>query len=127
MPLYDQECTECGHVFEVLAGIEEDVLACEICDAPSKRLITCGGVFTANEDAGWLKSVVDVVDKDPHKPHCVEFRKNPTRTNYKRWMKGEGIRPLHPGERPTKPTPPDPRKVNREVWEKHRKRMRLEV
>ena len=127
MPLYDQECTECGYEFEVFAGMEEDVHPCEICGAPSKRLITCGGIFVSNQDAGWLKSVVDVVDKDSDKPHCVEFRKNPTRANYHRWMKGEGLRPLEPGEKLIRPDPPNEEKINKEVWEKHRKRMAIEI
>lgn len=53
----------------------------------------------ANEDAPWIRSVLEVVDKDSTKPHVVAFRENPTRTNYNLWMKGEGLRPLENGEK----------------------------
>ena len=34
-----------------------------------------------NQDADWIKSVVDVVDKDDKSPHVQEFIRNPTRDN----------------------------------------------
>lgn len=86
------------------------------------------GVHTANENPGWIASVLEVVDKDSKVPHVAEFRKNPTRSNYKEWMKKEGLRHLEPGEETyRKPQEPDMSKTHKEVWEKHRKRNTLEV
>jgi len=122
------ECSKCEHSFEVIAGIEERTTACPKCKGTAKRIISMSGIHTANEDSGWIKSVLEVVDKDSTEPHVVEFRKNPTRENYKRWMKKSGLRHLEPGEeRNIHPEPPDMSRVHKEVWEKHRKRNTLEV
>ena len=45
------------------------------------------------DDASWLPSVLEVVDKEGG-PHCQRFLQNPTRQNYKAWMKGEHIVPM---------------------------------
>jgi putative FmdB family regulatory protein len=132
MPIYDFECGSCGAIVERYAKIEEEVLACEKCNSEAHRIISVSGHYCGNEDAPWLKSVVEVVDKDPNKAHCQEFIKNPTRRNWKAWMAGEGIKPApgnHHGGPPTasRPEPPDMSKANREGWEKHQKRMRIEV
>lgn len=132
MPIYDFECGKCGAIHERYSKIEEEVVACEGCGADSHRIISSSGHYCANEDAPWLRTVLDVVDKDPSKPHCVEFRKNPTRSNWRRWMAGEGIKPAgdtHHGGPPTaqRPESPDMSRINKEVWEKHRKRNQLVV
>ena len=128
MPLYDMHCSKCEHTFEVIAKIDEEVLPCPKCKANSKRIISVSGPNCANDDAGWISSVLEVVDKDSTAPHVVEFRKNPTRENYKNWMKKEGLRHLEPGEETyRKPQEPDMSKIHKEVWEKHRKRNTLEV
>jgi putative FmdB family regulatory protein len=132
MPIYDYECGSCGAITERYAKIDDEILACEKCASDAYRIISVGGHYCGNQDAPWLKSVLEVVDKDPSKPHCVEFRKNPTRANWKAWMKGEGIRPAGDtyGGGPItaqKPPEPDMSKVRKEVWEKHRKRTRIEI
>lgn len=102
MPIYDYEC-ECGwrrEVFRHMHDVEEPII-CDECGKTMYRIFVAGhGAICYNNDAQWLKSITDIVDKDPNKPHCVEFIKNPTRENYEKWMKGEGIRPLESGERP---------------------------
>jgi putative FmdB family regulatory protein len=94
MPVYDFECQSCGNIDERIEPVDRTTVKCSVCGKRSKRIISAGGVFTANEDAPWIRSVLDVVDKDSKAPHVVAFRNNPTRQNYKAWMKGEGIRPL---------------------------------
>lgn len=125
-PIYDFECAACGKTIEAIEDIETKAIECE-CGATALRIITASGVHLGNEDAsGWVKSVLEVVDKDSSAPHVRDFLKDPTRRNYKRWMKGEGLRPLEPGER-TKPPPTDTSRIHQKVWERHRKRKRIEI
>ena len=127
MILVDFECPECGFVFEEITDSSVVKFLCPNCGCQdAKRIISVGDVYTANEDTAWLRTVREVVDKDPNKPHCQEFLKNPTRTNYKRWMQGEGIRPLETGE-PMKPPPVDISNLQKEVFKNYRKRNRIEV
>lgn len=123
MPIYAWECSECHKEFDVICPISKrnKAMLCPECECISHRVVSVGGGYTANEDAPWLKTVIEVVDKDSKAPHVVEFRKNPTRANYKRWMKGEGLRHLEPGEsmRPTE----DKGRMKRTVNYMARKRM----
>lgn len=93
MPMYDYECDNCGTIFERYAGIDDTTLKCD-CGGDARRIISVTGQYTANEDAPWIRTVLEVVNKDDPAPHVQEFVHNPTRTNYKRWMKGEGIVPV---------------------------------
>ena len=126
MILADFECSNCGNIFERITDSSQKVCLCPECMAVGTRIITVGHVYKGNQDAAWLKTVIDVVDKDPSKLHCQEFIKSPTRDNYQRWMKGEGIRPLENNE-PMKPPPVDMTNANKEVWEKYQARQRIEV
>lgn len=127
--LYDFECT-CGRIFEELAPSNVYDMACT-CGKTAKRIISASGVYMGNQDGAWLKTVLEVVDKDSRAPHVVEFRKNPTRENYKRWMKGEGLRPADSNVRGAPPTLErrsiDTSHIRREVWDKHRQRRRIET
>jgi putative FmdB family regulatory protein len=127
MPLYDYECEDgsCCALFETLAGIDEHV-ECPYCGFSAKRLISVSGVNVANQDAEWIRSVTEVVDKDSNKPATREFLKEPTRKNYHAWMKSEGIRPYEPGERKTPPKQ-DMEKVYRDVWHKYKERERMSI
>jgi len=125
MPLYDYECTICGKTTESIQSVAQSCIKCE-CGAVAKRIISCSGHFTANEDTGWLKTVPEVIDRDTKNPVAKEFVKNPTRSNYKAWMKSEGIRPMERNE-PTKPPPADLSRVRKRVWEKHQRRNRIEI
>lgn len=132
MPIYDYECGSCEAITERYAKINDDIQSCEQCGSDAYRIISVSGHYTGNEDAAWLKSVVEVVDKDPSKTHCQDFIKNPTRSNWKKWMAGEGIRPAgdtHHGGPMTasRPPPPNMDRVNKEVWNKHRKRTKIEI
>lgn len=125
MPIYDHECPKCDKIFEAIAGIDEISVPCE-CGAQANRIISCGQCYTGNEDADWLKSVLEVVDKDNPSPATQEFIKNPNRSNYRAWMKSEGIRPLENNE-PMRPQAPDMSRVNKEVWRKFQERHRIEI
>jgi len=99
MPCYDYLCNSCKHISEEIQPIKVTEIECPNCGAVAHRIISVPGVNTFNDDASWIRSVVEVVDKDSKEPHVVEFRRNPTRANYKRWMKLEGLRPLENNER----------------------------
>ena len=103
MIIHDYECQDCGLVYEAFIKDSNNIpksLPCPKCDGYSVRIVSMSQ--TSPVDAPWLHDTLAVVDKHPDKPHCQEFLKHPTRANYQAWMKGEGIRPLEPGE-PTKP------------------------
>lgn len=124
LKLNDYECLVCGHVFETMA-YDDATVYCRKCGSYTKRLISVPGVNTANQDAEWIRSVREVVDKDGG-PHCREFLKNPTRENLHTWMKVEGVRHFEQGE-PIKPPPVDMERLTREVVMRDRERNRLEV
>lgn len=95
LKLWDFECKKCG-IFEGIVESGEDTTTCK-CGAEAHRIFTPSGIFTANQTSEWIRTVVDVVDKDNPARHVQEFVKNPTRDNYKAWMKGEGLRPAEIG------------------------------
>ena len=126
MPLYDYECPSCGAVTEHIAETYEEFLPCPKCKNLAERIISVSGVNTANEDADWIRSVTEVVDKEGGE-HCQRFLKNPTRSNMRNWMRKEGLRHLEPGEtqhrRPPQTEGPSTDKLMREL----QKARRLEV
>lgn len=109
MPIYDMECQTCGTVFEAIMPIDREETDCAKCGRKAVRIISVSGQNCANEDASWIRSVLEVVDHSSDAPHTREFIKNPTRANYKAWMKGEGLRPVEDGERLTRPKRDDSR------------------
>jgi len=125
LKLYDYQCIVCNHVFEEL-GDDNAVIYCKKCGCYTKRIISVPGGTNANQDADWIRSVCEVVDKDGG-PHCQELLKYPTRDNYKKWMKVEGIRPYEEGEGVRRPPPVDTERIDKEVWEKHQERNRIEI
>ena len=98
MPLYDFRCEQCEAVSEHMAEADEKSRRCEECGGLMNRLLSWRDSNVLREEAPWLKSVLEVVAKDSSKVETKEFLRYPTRANYKRWMKAEGIRPLEPGE-----------------------------
>lgn len=131
MPLYDFECADCGRITETFAGLEETVIVC-VCGRPTRRIISISGQYLGNQDAPWLRSVLDVVDRESTKPHVREFIANPSRENYKKWMKGEGVRPMDHKEHggppiARKPQEPDKKPLVDYLWARHRARKALEV
>ena len=128
MPIYQYECT-CGKQTERIMPISQyqDEISCPYCGEPTIRVFAPSSHYCGNQDATWLKSVLDVVDKsETATPAEKEFRKNPTRANYRMWMKSRGLRPLEQGER-SRPDPPDMSGLNRQVMENHFKRKAISL
>jgi len=92
MIIADFECPS-GHITEHICHAKQKRVNCK-CGKKAKRIISLGRVDTGNEYPSWLKSVLEVVDKTNPAKHVQDFASNPSRRNYKTWMKGEGIKPL---------------------------------
>ena len=112
--LYDYKCKMCGYVFEELSD-QTSIVYCKKCGGYTKRLISVPRVNTSNQDAEWIRSVREVVDKEGGKA-SQEFLNHPTRDNYYKWMKEEQIRPFEKGESIKSP-PPDMDKIVNETVE----------
>ena len=128
MPVFDNECPECGRIFETVTAYGEHS-PCPKCGSPSNQIITASGQFCANQDAPWIRSVLDVVDKDSTAPHVREFLRNPTRDTHRAWMKGEGIRPMEGEEKSGKRemTDRDREQINRECADNLMRHNRIEM
>ena len=117
MPLYDFTCRVCGRTFESMAAMDGGEGLCA-CGGSARRLVSVGRAYRADGD--WLESVAAVAEKDSDKPHVRAFLAEPSRANYRRWMRGEGIRPLEDGEgRRGATASPD---LGREVLERYKAR-----
>jgi len=127
--LYDYQCADCANIFEVFADPDDDKLfECPECGGESKRIISVSGTNCANDDADWIRSVTDVVPKgEDATPIDREFSRNPTRTNYNRWMKARGLRHLEPGEKSSKPKRMSNEEMSRKLWERRQKRNRVYI
>jgi len=124
MPLYDYQCESCGYIEEHYVSPDERVMVCSQCGGEARRIFSPGNNHP-NEDAGWIRSVLEVVDKEGG-PHCQEFLKHPTRTNYQNWMRGEGLRHWERGERPQKKHF-DEEKHTQKLWNELQQGRRIEV
>jgi hypothetical protein len=125
MPLYDYCCPK-QHITEHIAGYEEITTQCPLCGEMADRIISISGCECNNEDAAWIRSVADVVDRDGG-VHCKEFIQNPTRSNYKQWMEKEGVRHIELGEKKYRAPEPDLDRISQRLWKRHQKRCTLEV
>ena len=127
MPIYEMECEseDCGVVFEAIAGFKDEV-ECPVCGFFAKRLISVPGVNVANQDAEWIRSIPEVVDKESSKPETREFLKSPTRHNMKEWMKAEGIRHYEQGERMA-PRQTDTKAIERDVFRRYTERTGMSI
>jgi putative FmdB family regulatory protein len=101
MPVYQLKCKSCGQEFEAICPVaDRDWQACE-CGASAGVIPAVRGPNCSNEDAGWISTIREVVDKESKDPYDVAMcRPNPTRSDYRAWMKAKGIRHLEPGEKP---------------------------
>lgn len=106
-PLYDFHCHRCDQTHEVFYKMADKpkTVLCPECGGESVSHPSIGAIL--GDEAAWLNSVTEVVDKNGGE-HCQRFIADPTRDNYKKWMKGSGVRPMEPGEeRRSKPTKAD--------------------
>ena len=125
MPIYDFECEKCNKITEHILKVSnsEQAIQCE-CGGLADKIITASGQFCANEDADWIRSIREVVDKEGGKA-SQRFLKEPTRENYKKWKKETGVRHLEPGEGPSKPEPMDMDKMTKDVMRRRQERKQL--
>ncbi len=126
----DFECPS-GHITEHICHWKQKKVVCH-CGKKARRIVTPSRAYLGNQNAPWIKSVLEVVDKESQARHVQDFIKNPTRANYKAWMKGEGIKPLDHTEHggpPVfhKPQEPDMSGMVKEMADKLRDRRRIEV
>lgn len=107
MPIYEYTCEACNANTEVICSVDEyrECVDCSQCGKKAVRTFTPSGHYCSNQDADWLKKVLEVVDKEDRTPSTQAFLQHPTRSNYRQWMKDKGIRPLEDGERFEKPKP----------------------
>jgi DNA-directed RNA polymerase subunit RPC12/RpoP len=120
--LADYKCP-CGNVFEEMAG---RVTTCPKCGGIAHRIISLRGSY--REDAPWLASVLEVVDKEGVEPETKAFLASPTRSNWKAWMKVRGLRPHEEGERPTpQHKDQDHRALTDQIMKRHQERKTLVV
>lgn len=96
MPVYDFECRQ-GHLTESVQDLNTQTIRCRVCGKKAKRIISASGQYCSNEDADWVKTVLEVVGNKPDK-ETQEFRRHPTRSNLKAWMEAKGVRHMEPGE-----------------------------
>lgn len=125
--LHDHWCKFCGTSFEELVNWDQREIPCPNCGKTAERYFKSGCANNMPVDAAWLKTLHDVVDKDRGKPHCAKFLKSPTRENYQKWMKGEGIRHIERGERLAKPEAFDASAHADKVMELRQARERIEI
>jgi hypothetical protein len=121
------KCEKCGNIYERICRIDQYKTPCPDCAGEAHRIISASGCFTANEDADWIRSVREVVDKDDDSPATQQFLKEPTRANLRLWMEHTGVRHLEPGEGPTKPPPFDEARHLEKVMEYRRNGSRIEL
>jgi hypothetical protein len=130
MPIHDFSCFICGNTEERFVWPEFDWVPCSTCQGEMKKLFSFGQSQPIQENANWLPSVLEVVDKESRDPVDKVFLKDPTRTNYLRWMKHHGLRPLD-NERGGPPTAKkqvhDLKSITDYCYEQKRKRERIEV
>lgn len=132
MPSYDYRC-DCGaYAEDVFFKLDEkpDVVICPVCNENEMKQVPAIGVIIGDE-AAWLKSVTEVVDRDGG-VHCQKFIQDPTRENYREWMKKEGLRPMEPGEggwrtRSDKEKQDDRAREVKRLVENHKKRTAIRV
>ena len=127
MPVFEYRCKSCNHAFESVSTFEDrsPVLPCPRCGKDAKYIISVGKVDCSSECPSWLKESAQMADPDGGH-HCTEFIRNPTRENYHNWLRGSGLRPAEPGERPKKPVK-DTSRLRKQMRESHRKRMTIEL
>jgi len=98
MPLYDFQCRDCKAIFERFAHQLERQTYCEECGGVDAYRIISVGRSAYRQDAPWLESVLDVVDKTDKDPATQAFIAEPSRHNYQNWMKAKGLRPMSENE-----------------------------
>jgi len=103
---------------------------CSNCQGEMNKLFSFGQSQPLTEESPWIRTVLEVVDKESHDPVDKQFIKDPTRTNYHLWMRHHGLRPLE-NERGAPPTAKKPqidlKSVTDYCYQQKRRRDAIEV
>ena len=130
MPLFDYSCPICGYKVELFTFNGVEFADCPNCCGEARKQFSFGQSAPFQEDAAWISSVREVVSKDGDCAVDREFLKNPTRKNYREWMKFHKLIPVENvrGGPPTRQVPKaDREKIVKYCVEKKRERERVEV
>ena len=110
MPLFQYDCWNCDHSEEMIfvgASDPEELFDCPKCYASMRRVIVSDRTDDNLVDSPWIKSISEVVNKNPHtqKREDREFLRSPTRKNYHNWKRANNLRHMDSGEQglPNKP------------------------
>lgn len=123
--LRDFECL-CGRVYEELTTPETESIGCVACGREARKVISIGhGAY--REDAPWIETVLDILDKDSTKEHVRAFLSEPTRKNWRKWKAGEGLREYCEGEKPVIRNEPDTKRMAERLMQRHMERKALVV
>lgn len=125
MPLHDYCCNACDHVFEEVVKWDEYRVKCPNCNGAAFRIyINFNGIEKSTPS--WMYDTLEVVDKEGGQ-HCQDFLKHPTKSSYKAWMKGEGLRPMEEGESTKVKKERDTTSLRKAVHEKFKRDNTIEV
>jgi len=94
MPIYNFSCAICGMEEERIADFDTEIMPCEFCCGESYKQFSFGQSFEVREDAPWIRTVLDVVDKESCDPTDRRFISEPNRGNYHAWMRHHNLRPF---------------------------------
>lgn len=123
MPTYDYQCDLCNGIEEHFFRISEkpDILRCTNCGGAMQQKPGIGVIM--GDEAAWLNSAAEVADRNGS-VEARRFRSDPTRDNYRKWLKAENLRPLERGEETWKrpKATVDRKKIREEVKRNHQKR-----
>ena len=127
MPIeHDYECDKCGKVTEAIRHWSVNSINCK-CGGRAIKNFAVGKGASRNQDATWLKSISEVIDPESTNPADIAMRKDPTRDNYRRFLKSNGLRPMDHGEKPINREPFDHDRHTEKVMQRFQKGRRVEV
>ncbi len=124
MILADFECQN-GHITECLVDSSEETVNCPYCSEEARRIISFRSCY--REDAPWLETVKEIVDKESTRPETRAFLAEPTRVNRERWMRAEGLRPMDAGEKAIRRDRVDIDKLAHKLMRRHYERKALVI
>lgn len=129
MILYSFQCSECNEISEHFFDIAicPRKIECPVCQGIAFKIISIPGPNIASGSPDWIKSIKGVVNKEGGR-HCQEFLRDPTRVNYQRWMKVEGVRHMEHGEKHGRPDPtPSTHVITEKLMQKRMENRKLEA
>ncbi len=126
-PLYNFSCPICGLVDERIVDYDTQISPCEFCQGEAAKQFSFGQSFEVREDAPWLKSVIDVVDKESVDLIDRRFIDQPNRKNYQNWMRHHNLRPFENERDFPKRQPENIEVITHELLQMKTARERIEI